>query len=155
MAKTHKSQVMLTMLTDKLKKWLAASMPVVTESFDSDGNPVTTFSADATPAAGEKVAVLRICPTEADYAQDIFGNPALRFSPHRIQLCTETGASATAEVALTPADLVPIMIECGRTGTIFEHYKSANTVLPAVAQMTAANLKAKWQDLYFNIQLSQ
>jgi hypothetical protein len=155
MANTYKSLAMMRELADLLAKESAAAFPVQTESFDTAGNPVLTLSADSTPAAGEKVVVIRIQPTEADYAKDILGNAALRFSPHVIQMITELGASAPAEAACTAGDLHPITVECARKGMIFERYQSANGTLPATAEMTAANLKSTWRDLYFNIQKSQ
>lgn len=155
MSSTYKATAMMRELADLLAKESAASFPVQTQSFDTDGNPVLTLSADSTPAAGEKVVVIRIKPTEADYAKDVLGNAAIRYAPHVVQMITELGASAPAEAACTAGDLLPIIVECARKGSIFERYQSANTVLPATAQMTPANLKNTWRDLYFSILKSQ
>lgn len=149
MANTYKSVTILRELGDTLKKMCAATLPVATDSFDSNGNPVLTLSADATPAAGERVVVIRVQPTEAAYAKDILGNAAIRFSPHQLEICTELGGSATDHAALTPVQLLPILIEAGRRGCRdVKWYQSANGDVPATSEMTDANLKQTWRDLY-------
>lgn len=152
MATTYKSQAILRELVDLLKKEVP-TLPFVTEGFDSDGNPIATLSEDATPATGEKVIVLRVTAFSYPTAKDILGLPALAFGPHTIQMCTESNPTlgAGADI-LDPAELLPVIVEIGRRGSMVEWYRSANGTVPAVAQMTAANLSATWRNLYWNVQ---
>jgi hypothetical protein len=155
MANTYASVADLRELVDVLKLRVAATLPVVTESFDSDGNPVATLSADATFAAGEKGVVIRMKPTEAAYAKDILGNDALRFGPHVIQICTELGADAASNESLTPVELLPIIADIARRGANIEWYQSANGDVPATSEMTSANLKASFRPNLFDSRSSR
>lgn len=140
-------------LVDLLTKQLQSTMPVVTESNDTDGHPVVTYSEDATPATTEKIVVIRIKPIDQPLSQDILGNTSFKYSNHVIQVCTEANpAGGSGGDILTPFELLPIMVECGRKGSFVEWYESAEGDIPAVAEMTAANLGATWKDLYWNIQ---
>lgn len=156
MSTTYTSIPMLRELKDRLVKYCAATLPVATESFDSSGNPVLTLSADASPVAGEKVVVIRIKPSVLGSPKDVLGNPAFAFGPHVIQLCTELNyAGTTDSVAdiLTAVELLPVLIEIGRKGNIVEWHQTANGTVPSTSAIDAGtNLKATWQDLYWNIQ---
>lgn len=152
MATTAKALASHRELVDILKLQVAATLPVVTDSFDSDGNPVTTLSADATPAAGEKVVVLRTKAIGAFGAFNSIGQVAEQFSHHVIQICTETNNQAGAvDDILTPVQLLPVLVEIGRKGSQVEWYQTANATIPSTAAMVAANLKATWRDLYWNV----
>lgn len=154
MATTAKALASHRELIDTLKLQVAATLPVVTDSYDADGNPVTTLSADATPATGEKVVVIRTKAIGATGAKNIIGQDAEQFSHHVIQICTEKNYEATNDNVLDilgPAELLPVLVECGRRGSFVEWYRSDNGTVPATAQMTAANLGARWRDLYWNV----
>lgn len=141
-------------MVDTLKYQVASSLPVVVDSYDSDGNPVTTFSADATPATGEKVVVIRTKAIDWPTAKDSLGNAAIQYAPHVIQICTEKnfeGITDNVNDILGPAELLPVIVEAARRGSFVEWYRSDNGTVPAVAQMVAAKLGASWRDLYFNI----
>jgi len=151
MPTTYKAIASLRELVDLLKK-SCTTLPVITESFDSNEDPVVTLSADATPAAGEKVVVLRMKAIGAIGARDIFGNVAQQFSHHVIQICTEANPAAGAGAdILTPAEILPIVVECGRKGSFVEWYTTAATVIPSTAAMVAGNLRSTWRDLYWNV----
>jgi hypothetical protein len=138
-------------LQDILSKQLA-TMPVVTLSYDAtDQSPILTFSADATPATGEKVAVVKVVPTSALAAYDIFNNAGNKYGPHVVQICTEKNyAGATDNVAdiLTPVELLPLLMECGRAGCAVEWYQTANGTVPSNAAIVAGNLIKKWAPIY-------
>lgn len=154
MATTAKALASHRELVDILKLQVAATLPVATDSYDSDGNPVTTFSADATPAAGEKVVVIRTKAIGAYGATNSIGQTAEQFSHHVVQLCTELNfAGTTDNVAdiLTPVELLPVLVELGRKGSFVEWYQTANATIPSTAAMTSGNLKATWRDLYWNV----
>jgi len=142
-------------LVDILKLQVAATLPVATDSYDTNGNPVTTFSADATPVAGEKVVVIRTASIGAIGALNSIGQTAEQFSHHVVAICTESNfAGATDNVAdiLTPVELLPVIVELGRKGSYVEWYQTANATVPSAAAMIAANLKSTWRDLYWNVQ---
>jgi len=131
---------------------------VVTRSFDANQDPVITVSADATPAAGEAVMVIRVTNELNGNAKDLFGNTAANYSPHKLQLCTEANfAGVTDNVAdvLTVAQLAPVLGELYSRGVTVEWYQSANATLPAVAQMTAANLRSTFTRLTWGARSSQ
>lgn len=154
MPSTSKALVAARSLFDVIKQHVSATLPVAVESFDASGNPVITLSQDATPAAGERVVVLRIKPIDRPEAKDVLGLAALQYSGHDIDICTEQNfAGTTDNVAdiLGPAQLLPILIEAGRTGMVVNWFRSNNGTLPAVAQMTAANLGATWMSLHWNV----
>lgn len=142
-------------LLDRFEKEVAATLPVQVETFDTDGNPVITLSADATPATGEKVIVLRVMPISWT-ATDIIGHTSQIYTPHKIQICTEANkADGPAEDILTPVELLPVLGEVCRRGMIVEWYQSANGDVPATTEIKAANLKKVWQDLYWNAMKAQ
>jgi hypothetical protein len=154
MSSTYKSQAALRTLVDTLGKQLVASMPVITESFDSNGNPVVTFSADATPVAGEKVAVLR-CKAIGSITKDVLNQPAANYSHHVYQLCTEANFAGTTDNVvdvMTAVELLPLLIEIGRCGSFVEWHQTASGSVPTVAAIDAGtNLKQTWRDLYWNV----
>lgn len=161
---TYKSVAIMRELVDVLKKKVAATMPIAVESFDSSSNPVVTLSQDSTPAAGEKVVVIR-CQPLGNYpaysssnvqggpvALDSLGNTANQYSHHVIEICTEANyAGTTDNVAdiLTPTELGPVFFEAARRGCQVKWYVSANGTVPATSQMTAANLKDTEGSLYW------
>jgi len=151
MATTYKAVASLRELVDILKKSIP-TLPVVTESFDSNEDPVVTLSADATPAAGEKVVVIRMKAIGAVGAKDVLGNTAIQYSNHVIQICTESNPAGGAGADIVgPAELLHVIIEAGRKGSFVEWYTTTNGTVPAVAQFTSGNLRATWRDLYWNI----
>lgn len=144
-------------LADKLKKLVAATLPVCVESNDSDQNPVITLSADATPAFGEKVVVIRMKQVPQPTAVDMFGRTDLTgpYGPVCVQICTELNfAGTTDNVAdiLTPVELLPVLMEIGKMARWTEWYQTANGTVPSTAAMVTANLKATHKDLYWNVQ---
>lgn len=151
---SYKAYAIEQQLADKLKKFVAATLPVAVETADADGNPVLTLSADATPAFGEKVIVIRVMPIQRPTAKDSLGNAGITPSAHVIQICTEKnyeGATDSVLDILGPAELLPTLVECGRIGAQVEWYRTANGTVPSTGAMTSGNLAATWRDLYWNI----
>lgn len=152
MSSTYKSVASQRELIDLLKKEVAATLPVDVDSFDANGNPVSILSADSTPAAGEKVVVIRTKAIGAFGAKDSLGNTQNDFSHHVIQICTEANnaAGAGADI-LTPVELLPIIVECGRRGSFVEWYVSTAGTVPSTAWMDANPAVATWRPLYGNV----
>lgn len=150
MATTTKALALARELMDVWAKQVISTMPVQVETFDTDGNPVITMSADATPATTEKIVVVRVKPITWT-ATDIIGHTSQIFTPHVIQLCTEANpAGGHGADILTPVELLPVLAEIAKRGTIIEWYESAAGDIPATTEMTDANLKATYQELWWN-----
>jgi hypothetical protein len=143
-------------LADELRK---RTTLLVTESADTDGNPVITVSADSTPAAGEKVIVVRTAPITWGLAKDVLGLASTVYTPHVIQVCTEANYEGTTDSVLDilgPAELLPVLITVGKRGTRVEWYQTTNGTVPSVAAMISTNLKASHEaDVYHGMLSSQ
>lgn len=144
-------------LADELKKRCPSLL--VTESADASGNPVITVSADATPAFGEKVIVIRTTGIDWSLAKDVLGLASPVYTPHVIQICTEKnyeGATDSVLDILGPTELLPVLLTVGKRGTRVEWYRTANGTVPSTAAMISANLAAAHEaDLYSGMQSSQ
>ncbi len=156
---THKALQLSAELADELRKRVKATLPYCVESTDSDGNPVITLSADATPAAGEKVIVIRTKPMDWPLAKDVLGLAAGKFTPHTVQICTEANyAGATDSVAdiLTMVELMPVLLTVGSRGTKVESYVSTNGTVPSTTVLDDATKKvAEYANLYWSLQAQQ
>ena len=154
MATTTKALAIARELIDLWTKEVSTSFASVAESFDTNGNPVITLS-DGGPSAGEKVAVVRISPI-AWTATDILGNASQVYTPHVIDLCTEANnaVGAVADI-LTPTEILPILAEIVKRGTMVRWYVSPNATVPATTQMTSGNLSASYSDLYWSASKAQ
>jgi hypothetical protein len=139
-------------LQDRWAKELASTLPTQVVSADSSGNPVLTLSADATPATGEKVVVIRCLPVVGPGFTDVLGSTQTIFSPMRLQICTELNYAATTDnVAdiLTAVELLPVIAGCAKRGMVVEWYQSANGTVPSTTQISSTTLKATWQPNLF------
>jgi hypothetical protein len=157
MSTTAKAGAIMRELKNKLTLQVATAMPYAVSSADSSDNPVLTLSVDATPTATHKVVVIRCQPISWS-AKDILGNASTMYTPHYIDVCTEANYAATTDgVAdiLTPADLLPVLAECVKTGCIVRWYVSPYNTVPATAQMTSAQLGATYSPLYFGASKAQ
>ena len=149
---THKAVAISRFLADDLAKRFSDLQ--VDESFDSVGNPVITIS-DGTPAAGERVIILRTVGDENAEAKDILGNEAIHYTPHTVQLMTEENAGAgdtDIDDPLTSQDILNVIADVARRTPKIEWYQTATTVVPSVAAIIPGNLKAEFQNLYWNVQ---
>ena len=156
MATSRKAQDIARDLLDTFGKQVAATLPVQVQTADSSGNPILTLSADSTPATGEKVVVIVVSPYASGTAYDIFGNAAINYSPTKIQFCTEANYAATTDnVAdiLTPTELLPIISEISKKGTLVEWHVTANGTVPSAAAIAAGTvLSATFAPLYNGVQ---
>jgi hypothetical protein len=157
MATTAKAAAIARELVDVWQKKVATTLPVLVESLDTDGNPVITMSAIASPVAGGKVVVVRVKPMTWT-AYDVIGHVSPVFAQHVIQVCTEAnyaGSDNGVADILTPVELLPVWAEIARRGCMMEWYVCSNTTLPSTAQMTSGNLVKADKDLYWNALKSQ
>lgn len=136
-------------MQDELKKRFGSL--VVGETMDVDQNPVITVS-DGTPVAGEKVMVLKIKPIDWPLPVNIFGTAQTVFSPHVVQIVTESNPAAGAGADILPtADLLAFLgCVLGRRIRT-EWYQSANGAVPTVAAIIPANLKGTYDELYWGM----
>lgn len=150
---TAKSVALARELIDVWSKQVSASFSIIAETFEAvTGNPIITLANAATPLTTQKTAVLRIRPVTWT-ATDILGNAAQMFCPHLVDLCTELQGGAASY--LTPAELLPILGELGKRGLMVNWYQTPQATVPAVAQMTAAQLTATYSDLYWSAEKAQ
>ena len=156
MGTTTKALALARELTDTLTKKVAATLPVVVSSFDTNSNPVTTLSSDTSPATGKKVVVIRIAPVSV-LATDIMGNSANVFTPHTIDICTEMNYAGTndniADI-LTPVELLPVLAEIAKKGCMVRWYQTANGTVPSTSAMISSNLIASDSNLYWSASIS-
>ena len=153
MATTAKAVATARELIDLFSKEVSASFASIAETFEAvTGNPIITLS-DGTPAAGEKVIILRVRPITWT-ATDILGLTSQVYTPHTIDICTETNAAATPNV-LTTVELLPVLAEIAKRGMLINWYQTAALTVPSAAAMIDANLKATFSDLYWSAQKAQ
>lgn len=159
MATTKKALDFARDLMDVWAKEVASTLPIITETFDASGNPVITLSADSSPAKGEKVVVVLIKPYTTGTSYDCLGLAAPAYTPHIIQICTEAnyaGATDNQADILTPVELLPVLAEVCKRGTIVEWHVTDNGTVPSEAAITAGTkLVATYRDLYWTIQKAQ
>jgi hypothetical protein len=153
MATTTKALATARELIDLWTKEVSASFVSIVQSFDTNGNPVITLS-DGGPAAGEKTVVVRIQPLATWAPKDILGLSSQMFTPHQIDICTETNAAGTPNI-LTTVELLPVLAEIAKRGMVINWYQTPNLTVPAVAQMTAAQLSSTFSDLYWSASKAQ
>lgn len=158
MATTYKASSILTQLIDLLAKE-CSTLPVVTQSVDTDGNPYAMLSATSTVTAGNKVVLIRVKPLSWDLQQDILGNTANKYTGHVIQICTEKnsttehGGTSSYPDVTGPAEMLPILIEAGRTGCWVDWYQTSNGAAVTLSGNTlAGTVQASWKNLYWNLQ---
>lgn len=118
----------------------------VTESFDTDGNPLISVG---TLTAGSAGATIKIQPVAWPLANDILGNAANIYSPSKIMLGTEarTGNGGW----MTHAQLLPLLGEALLHGALLEWYETSSGTAPTVANTVFAsgNLIASfYPDIY-------
>jgi hypothetical protein len=151
MANSYKALAIAHELADRLKQRLPAALKV-TESFDTDGNPLISIN-DGTPIAGEANAILKVAAIAWPEVKDVLGLDQTVFTPHVISLATEADyAGATDNVAdpMTRAQLLPILGQALAMGCRVDWYESATGVAPSAATIAdATKLKATYQpDVY-------
>ncbi len=150
MPQTKKSAADVLNLKDILAKYLNATMPVLVETVDSNGNPVLTFSADATPTTGEKIAVILIKPAATYTTTDILGNTAVQVSNHVVQIVTERNFEATTDnvTDILTGEYLSIFAECAKLGHPVEWYRTTNGTAPTTAGITGTPVAAWNPNLY-------
>jgi hypothetical protein len=150
MPQTKKSSADILVLKDVLAKYLNATMPVVVETADSNGNPVLTFSADATPTTGEKIAVILIKPAAIYTTTDILGNTAIQVSNHVVQVVTERNFEGTTDNVLDilTGEYLFLFCELAKLGHPIEWYRTTAGTAPTIAGITGTPTAAWNPNLY-------
>lgn len=149
MATSAKAQSMVR----TLKERLALRMPstyILTESFDSDGNPTLLVAADSTPATTEQVALIRVQPLSMFFTNSV-GSTQENATPHYVDILCEN-STITGNAVLNTGNMVKLLAEVDRLYGIQRFYLTAAGVAitsGATTLMTAANLQAtvapEWQ----------
>lgn len=137
---------------------------IVTSLTHSDGHPYITVTEDASPASGEGVVIIKVRPMDWPLAKDVLGNTAQVFVPTVIQVCTEknyAGATDNVPDNLTLSGytseqvLLPVLGTVLSKGCVTEWYVTNYGTVPAIAEITSANLKATYKDLYWDFKKAQ
>jgi hypothetical protein len=141
MATTKKALALADDLASELKQRQSAL--AVTQSFDTDANPLVQVGAGT---AGSKGGLIKIKPIDMPWSKDILGNQAEVFTPHVIQLGVEANPAggAGADVNDRVTELLLLATLAAR-GTRVEVYESANGTAPTAATLVSANLKASFE----------
>lgn len=147
MGTTYKAQALANQLADWLKARGLSSLGL-TQSFDTDLNPLISIGSGSIGSAN---FIIKVAPIAWPLAEDIFGNAAIQYAPHVIQMVTEANpvGGAGADI-LTPQQLMNVLNQCQLMGCQMEWYESANGVAPTAAAIIAGNLKATFNpDVYY------
>lgn len=158
MSTTAKALALSAELADELRKRVSATLPFCVESSDSNSNPVITLSADATPAAGEKVIVIRTKALPYTLAKDVLGLAAGQYTPHIIEYCIEANPAGGAGAdILTQADLAPVVLAIGARGTRVDAYVATAGTVPSTTVLDdATKLVVSYEaELYWGSLASQ
>jgi hypothetical protein len=149
---SFKAQELAHNLASELK--IRMSALTITESFDTNGDPVISIGA---LTAGSESAIIRVKAIDWPLAKDVLGLASTIYTPHVIQLLTESNPTAGAGAdILTAQDELTLLGAICKRGTLVEWYKTANTVAITVAGITSGNLKASYDaELYWNMLASQ
>lgn len=146
MATNYKSLALAGELVSELK--IRFPGKVVTQSFDSDGNPTITVN-DGSPAAGEQNFFVKLMPISWPLAKDVFGNAANIYVPDVIQLATEETAASATVTLITAANMLQMLGALITKGCQVQWYTSDNGTAPTAATLVAANLKGTFDpDMY-------
>ena len=149
---TYKAQAISRELADRLAKRFPTLS--VTEGFGTASDPLITIS-DGTPAAGEKVIIVRLASDSTGVSKDVLGLDAEHFTPHKVQICTEANPAGGAGADILAAqDILNVLGEGVNMGCKVEWFNTASTVVPSEAAMIAGNLVATYSDLYWKRQKS-
>lgn len=129
MATTKKALAMADELASELKQRQSAL--AITQSFDTDSNPLIKVGAGT---AGAKGGLIKIMPIAVPYAKDILGLAAEVYTPHVVQIGVEANnaAGAAADVN-TWVELMLLIGPVVLRGARVEIYQSANGTAPTAA----------------------
>lgn len=143
-------------LAHNLASELAVRMTglTVSESFDSNGDPVISIGA---LTAGSRSAIIRVKAIDWPLAKDVLGLASTIYTPHVMQLLTEANPTAGAGAdILTAQDVLTLLGTICKRGTLVERYATANTVAITVAAIISGNKVAEYDaELYWNMLASQ
>jgi hypothetical protein len=154
MATTQKALRFSSDLKDQLK-FLLPKTWVITESFDSSGNPVVTYQQDSSWAAGEQKFVVRFIPRPLlAEAKNALGIAQDVFAQHVVQIVMEASATAGLPVVLAKFYALVLAV-ASHKGTRLEVFLSANTVDPSIAAITGNPTVAIEPDIYNGLTNSQ
>jgi hypothetical protein len=133
-ANSYKAQAIAHELADKLKTRQA--LPV-TESFDTDGNPLISLGDGA---SGDANFVIKVAAVDWPLPQDILGLAQNVYTPHTIAVATEADYAGTVDNIADPttrAQLLPVIGQCLAMGCETRWYESAAGTAPTAGTITA------------------
>ena len=163
MANSYKALAIAHDLADRLKTRLPSTQ-IVTESFDTDLNPLITIN-DGSPATLEANFVIKVAAVDWPTAVDVLGLAQTVYTPHVIAVATEADTTAGAAAdPTTRAQLLPVIAQCLAMGCETRWYESAVGAVPTAGTITAGaatgaafgttNLKATYQPDHYHALVS-
>ena len=158
MASSYKAVASANELFSELTKRLPALAATSSQSFDTNGNPTIVVASTGTPATTQKNAFIRIQPIAQPTAFTSIGTTPDLFVPTVIQIATEAPAGGAGHTSdyFSPADLINLYGTLFARGMRVELYQSANTVVPVVGSLVAANLQVGFEaNIYWGMLSSQ
>lgn len=124
MATSYKSLAIAAEVADKLTKRLAPAAVAVAQLTDKNGFPLIKVG---TGTDGDPGCLIRVKPIAWELAKDVLGLDSSVYTPHVVQIATESDAgAAVGDLGLTGWDvLAPVLAECFKAGTRVECYATA------------------------------
>lgn len=141
---TFKSFEMARQLADKFRKSIALAAVTMVEGVGTNGDPTILFGTGVSRGPN---AFIRIADMSDPTAKDSLGNTAGNYTPHVIQLATETNYAGTSDnIAdnLSTDKLLDILGELITTGCQLEWYQEADGTTPTETTITSSKFKARF-----------
>jgi hypothetical protein len=137
---TAKAEAMMRRLKQDLQYRLPSTY-VMSDSFDSSGNPVLTVAQDSAWATLEQYAVVRIQPVSLVFTNGIGGTQE-GFSTHYVDVCVEAITTSSPISVLSLSIAAPLMQSIEAEAGVTRWYLCNVATTPTTTQMTAGNLVA-------------
>ncbi len=129
----------------RLKQDLLYRLPstyILTDSFDSSGNPVLTVAQDGTWGTADQYAVVRVQPVTLVFTNGIGGTQD-GFATHYVDVCLEDANSTVTgskNSVLSLSISAPLIQSVEAEAGVTRWYLCNTSTTPTTAQMTASNL---------------
>ncbi len=148
------AQALIRDLGNKLSVRYAnsATINTVTQSQDSNGNPMLFLSNGGTLTEGSPVIAIRISQISA-VSTDVFNNPLNAYTPHLMDFAYELSATANDPIPLL-ADIAVATFESIKCAVRWQLKTIANGTAVTYTSMNAATPIADLDDLYFPTKLA-
>jgi hypothetical protein len=137
---TAKAEAMMRRLKQDLQYRLPSTY-LMTDSFDSSGNPVLTIAQDSAWNSTDQYAVVRIQPASLVFTNGI-GATQEGFSTHYVDVCLENNSTTNTltQSVLSLSISAPLVQSVEAEAGVTRWYLCNLATTPTTTQMTAGNL---------------